>query len=95
MYGPYINEELVGSVIKGFRDKIMVATKFGITMSLEDKRQIVNSSLDVIKKSIEGSLKRLNIVCIDLYYQHRVDLNIPIENVENIMAEFNKQEKRK
>ena len=53
VYGPYINEELVGSAIKGFRDKIMVATKFGITMSIEDKRQIVNSSLDVIKKSIE------------------------------------------
>lgn len=95
VYGPYTNEELVGSAIKGFRDKIVVSTKFGITMSIENKRQIVNSSLDVIKKSIEGSLKRLNIECIDLYYQHRVDTNTPIEEVANLMAEFHKQGKIK
>lgn len=93
VYGPYINEELVGSAIKGFRDKIVVATKFGIQIT--EGRQIVNSSLDVIKKSIEGSLKRLNIECIDLYYQHRVDTNTPIEEVANLMAEFHKQGKIK
>ena len=93
VYGPYINEELVGSAIKGFRDKIMVATKFGIQIT--EGRQIVNSSLDVIKKSIEESLKRLNIECIDLYYQHRVDTNMPIEEVANLMAEFHKQGKIK
>ena len=93
VYGPYTNEELVGSAIKGFRDKIMVATKFGIQIT--EGRQIVNSSLDVIKKSIEGSLKRLNIECIDLYYQHRVDTNTPIEEVANLMAEFHKQGKIK
>ena len=64
-------------------------------MSIEDKRQIVNSSLEVIKKSIEGSLKRLNIECIDLYYQHRVDTNTPSEEVANLMAEFHKQGKIK
>ena len=89
VYGPYTNEELVGSAIKGFRDKIMVATKFGIQIT--EGRQIVNSSLDVIKKSIEGSLKRLNIECIDLYYQHRVDTNTPIEEVASLMAEVHKQ----
>ena len=93
VYGPYTNEELVGSAIKGFRDKIMVATKFGIQIT--EGRQIVNSSLDVIKKSIEGSLKRLNIECIDLYYQLRVDTNTPIEEVANLMAEFHKQGKIK
>ena len=93
VYGPYTNEELVGSAIKGFRDKIMVATKFGIQIT--EGRQIVNSSLDVIKNSIEGSLKRLNIECIDLYYQHRVDTNTPIEEVANLMAEFHKQGKIK
>lgn len=93
VYGPYINEELVGSAIKDFRDKIVVATKFGIQIT--EGRQIVNSSLDVIKKSIEGSLKRLNIECIDLYYQHRVDPNTPIEEVANLMAEFHKQGKIK
>ena len=93
VYGPYTNEELVGSAIKGFRDKIMVATKFGIQIT--EGRQIVNSSLDVMKKSIEGSLKRLNIECIDLYYQHRVDTNTPIEEVANLMAEFHKQGKIK
>ena len=93
VYGPYINEELVGSAIKDFRDKIVVATKFGIQIT--EVRQIVNSSLDVIKKSIEGSLRRLNIECIDLYYQHRVDTNTPIEEVANLMAEFHKQGKIK
>ena len=93
VYGPYINEELVGSAIKDFRDKIVVATKFGIQIT--EGRQIVNSSLDVIKKSIEGSLRRLNIECIDLYYQHRVDPNTPIEEVANLMAEFHKQGKIK
>ena len=93
VYGPYTNEELVGSAIKGFRDKIVMATKFGIQIT--EGRQIVNSSLDVIKKSIEGSLKRLNIECIDLYYQHRVDTNTPIEEVANLMAEFHKQGKIK
>lgn len=93
VYGPYINEELVGSAIKDFRDKIVVATKFGIQIT--EGRQIVNSSLDVIKNSIEGSLKRLNIECIDLYYQHRVDPNTPIEEVANLMAEFHKQGKIK
>ncbi|HJF83910.1 aldo/keto reductase [Helicobacter pullorum] len=93
VYGPYINEELVGSAIKDFRDKIVVATKFGIQIT--EGRQIVNSSLDVIKKSIEGSLKRLNIECIDLYYQHRVDTNIPIEEVANLVAKFHKEGKIK
>lgn len=93
VYGPYTNEELVGSAIKDFRDKIVVATKFGIQIT--EGRQIVNSSLDVIKNSIEGSLKRLNIECIDLYYQHRVDPNTPIEEVANLMAEFHKQGKIK
>ena len=93
VYGPHTNEELVGLAIQPFRDKIVVATKFGI--SIKEHRQIVDSSLSVIRKSIEGSLKRLNTECIDLYYQHRVDTNTPIEEVANLMAEFHKQGKIK
>ncbi|WP_394997722.1 aldo/keto reductase [uncultured Helicobacter sp.] len=91
VYGPHTNEELVGLAIQPFRDKIVVATKFGI--SIKEHRQIVDSSLSVIRKSIEGSLKRLNTECIDLYYQHRVDPNTPIEEVANLMLDLHKEGK--
>jgi aryl-alcohol dehydrogenase-like predicted oxidoreductase len=79
MYGPYTNEEIVGEAIAPFRDKVVIATKFGI--KIQDGKQVQDSSPAHICKSIEGSLKRLGIEAIDLYYQHRVDVNTPIEEV--------------
>jgi aryl-alcohol dehydrogenase-like predicted oxidoreductase len=85
MYGPYTNEEIVGEAIAPFRDKVVIATKFGI--KIQDGKQVQDSSPAHIRKSIEGSLKRLGIEAIDLYYQHRVDVNTPIEEVaETIKA---------
>jgi aryl-alcohol dehydrogenase-like predicted oxidoreductase len=81
MYGPYTNEELVGEALAPFRDKVVIATKFGI--KIQDGKQVQDSSPAHIRKSVEGSLKRLNIEVIDLYYQHRVDVNTPIEEVAN------------
>lgn len=92
-YGPYINEELVGKAIKPFRNEVFVATKFGI--SIEGNKQILDSSPKTIRKSIEGSLKRLNVDCIDLYYQHRVDTKISVEVVANLMSELYKEGKIK
>jgi aryl-alcohol dehydrogenase-like predicted oxidoreductase len=79
MYGPYTNEELVGEALAPFRNQVVIATKFGI--KIEDGKQVQDSSKAHIRKSVEGSLKRLNIEAIDLYYQHRVDVNTPIEEV--------------
>lgn len=85
MYGPYTNEEIVGEAIAPFRDKVVIATKFGI--KIQDGKQVQDSRPAHIRKSIEGSLKRLGIEAIDLYYQHRVDVNTPIEEVaETIKA---------
>ena len=72
MYGPYTNEELVGEALAPFRKQVVIATKFGI--KIQDGKQVQDSSPEHIRKSVEGSLKRLNIESIDLYYQHRVDL---------------------
>jgi len=79
IYGPYTNEELVGEALSPIRDKVVIATKFGI--KLEDGKQIQDSNPAHIRKSVEGSLKRLKTDYIDLYYQHRVDVNTPIEEV--------------
>ncbi|HEA8088743.1 TPA: aldo/keto reductase [Campylobacter coli] len=92
-YGPYINEELVGKAIKIFRNEAIIATKFGIT--IEGGKQILDSSPKTIRKSIEGSLKRLNIDCIDLYYQHRVDTKVSVEEVAGLMSELYKEGKIK
>jgi len=92
IYGPFQNEELVGEAIKGKRDKLVIATKFGFRF---DGNTItgVDSSPANIRASVEGSLKRLGIETIDLYYQHRVDPNTPIEETVGAMGELVKEGK--
>ena len=89
-YGPYINEEVVGEALKPFRNQTVIATKFGHNI-VNGKREGLNSRPEHIRKSIEGSLKRLQTETIDLYYQHRVDPEVPIEEVagtiQNLMKE--------
>jgi aryl-alcohol dehydrogenase-like predicted oxidoreductase len=93
MYGPYTNEELVGEALAPFRKQVVIATKFGI--KVQDGKQVQDSSPTNIRKSVEGSLKRLNIETIDLYYQHRVDVNTPIEEVAGTIKELIKEGKIK
>jgi len=83
MYGPFTNEELVGEALKPYRDSVVIATKFGI--KLQDGKQVQDSHPSRIRESVEGSLKRLNTDVIDLYYQHRVDTQVPIEDVAGTM----------
>lgn len=78
-YGPFLNEELLGEALAPFRDKVVIATKFGFLEG--DSKKGLDSRPEWIRKSIEGSLKRLNTDVIDLYYQHRVDTNVPMEEV--------------
>ena len=94
MYGPYKNEELLGNFLKGRRDKVILATKFGIIRSATDpKVRSVNGKPDYIRSSCEGSLKRLKTDVIDLYYQHRVDPATPIEETVGAMAQLVKEGK--
>lgn len=89
---PHDNEELVGMALKPYRDKIVLATKFGIRFDYEspqvNKPLVPDSRPEVIRKSVEESLKRLQTDHIDLYYQHRVDPKIPIEEVAGVMSEL-------
>ena len=93
MYGPYTNEELLGEALSSYRDQVVIATKFGI--KIQEGKQVQESSSEQIRKSIEGSLKRLNTDYIDLYYQHRVDTNTPIEDVAGTVQELIKEGKVK
>lgn len=86
-YGPYTNEELVGEALEPIRDKVVIATKFGIQID-QTGRQTLNSQPEQIRKSVEGSLKRLRTDRIDLYYQHRVDPNVPIEDVAGTISDL-------
>ena len=87
VYGPYKNEELVGRAIRGKRDKLVIATKFGIVRDAANPNaRGVNGRPEYVRKSCEASLKRLGIDVIDLYYQHRVDPNTPIEETVGAMA---------
>jgi aryl-alcohol dehydrogenase-like predicted oxidoreductase len=89
MYGPYRNEELVGRAIKGKRDKVVLATKFGIVRDPANPAvRGVNGKPDYIRRSCEGSLKRLGVETIDLYYQHRVDRSTPIEETVGALAQL-------
>ncbi len=89
MYGPYKNEELVGRAIQGKRQKVILATKFGILRSATDPTvRGVNGKPDYVRSSCEGSLRRLNVDVIDLYYQHRVDPATPIEETVGAMAKL-------
>jgi aryl-alcohol dehydrogenase-like predicted oxidoreductase len=93
-YGPHTNEELVGRGIKGKRDKVFIATKFGIVRDPKDPTaRGFSGAPDYVKRSCEGSLKRLGIETIDLYYQHRVDKTVPIEDTIGAMADLVKEGK--
>jgi len=89
MYGPHTNEQLVGKAIKGKRQQVFLATKFGILRDPTDPAaRGVSSRPEYIRRSVEGSLKRLGVDEIDLYYQHRVDPQVPIEDVVGTMADL-------
>jgi aryl-alcohol dehydrogenase-like predicted oxidoreductase len=93
-YGPHKNEELVGKAIKGRRDKFVVATKFGIVRDPNDPNvRGVSGKPEYVRSACDASLKRLGIETIDLYYQHRVDPNTPIEETVGAMADLVKQGK--
>jgi aryl-alcohol dehydrogenase-like predicted oxidoreductase len=94
IYGPYTNEEIVGEALAPFRGKVAIATKFGIKMSA-DYKQVQDSRPDGIRQSLEGSLKRLKVDAIDLYYQHRVDTNVPIEEVAGTVKDLIREGKVK
>ena len=94
VYGPLTNEELVGEALAPFRRQVVIATKFGIKID-PSGQQIVDSRPERIKQSAEGSLKRLKVDAIDLYYQHRVDPNVPIEDVAGAVKELIRQGKVK
>jgi aryl-alcohol dehydrogenase-like predicted oxidoreductase len=91
VYGPFTNEELVGEALAPFRGKVVIATKFGFDLNGSDNRPgaaAVNSQPEHIKKAVEGSLKRLKVETIDLLYQHRVDPNVPIEDVAGAVKDL-------
>lgn len=88
IYGPYTNEELVGRAIKGRRAQVVLATKFGIVSHAGGGPGVLDSSPSNIRAAIEGSLKRLGTDYIDLYYQHRVDPNTPIEDTVGALGEL-------
>ena len=94
VYGPHTNEEFVGRALKGHRDQVVIATKFGI---LRDPKKPefrgISGKPDYVWQSCEGSLRRLGVDCIDLYYQHRVDPDTPIEETVGAMAELVRQGK--
>lgn len=87
VYGPYNNEELVGEALAPFRKEVVIATKFGFNI-VDGKMAGINSRPDNIKKVAEASLKRLNTDVIDLFYQHRVDPNVPIEDVAGAVKDL-------
>jgi aryl-alcohol dehydrogenase-like predicted oxidoreductase len=86
VYGPYVNEELVGEALAPYKGKVVIATKFGIQMV--NGKQVLDSKPELIRQSVEGSLKRLKVDAIDVYYQHRVDPNVPIEEVAGVIKDL-------
>ena len=94
VYGPFLNEELLGEALALYRGKVVIATKFGFDLSPDlDPRGMkgapgVNSRPEQIKRAVEGSLKRLRMESIDLRYQHRVDPNVPLEDVASTVKEL-------
>jgi aryl-alcohol dehydrogenase-like predicted oxidoreductase len=93
MYGPFKNEVLVGKAIKGMRDSVVLATKFGIVRTKDPADRSINGRPEYVRQSCDGSLKRLGTDHIDLYYQHRVDSNVPIEETIGAMADLVKEGK--
>jgi aryl-alcohol dehydrogenase-like predicted oxidoreductase len=98
VYGPFLNEELLGEALAPYRGKVVIATKFGFDLSGSDNRPGaagLNSRPEHIKQAVEGSLKRLKVETIDLLYQHRVDPNVPIEDVAGAVKDLIKAGKAK
>jgi aryl-alcohol dehydrogenase-like predicted oxidoreductase len=98
VYGPFLNEDLVGEALAPFRKQVVIATKFGFDLSGSDHRPgaaALNSRPEHVKEAVEGSLKRLKTDVIDLLYQHRVDPNVPIEDVAGTVKELIQQGKVK
>ena len=93
MYGPLTNEELVGEALKPYRNRVVIATKFGI--KLQNGKQVQDSHPSRIRQSVEGSLNRLKTDVIDLYYQHRVDPQVPIEDVAGTIKDLIREGKIK
>jgi len=87
-YGPFTNERLVGQAIRGRRDAVVLATKFGNVRAEDGSWLGINGSPEYVRKACDASLKRLGVETIDLYYQHRVDANVPIEDTVGAMAEL-------
>src|ERR687895_2793760 len=88
MYGPFTNERLVGTAIRGRRDQVVLATKFGNERGEDGSFLGVNGRPDYVRRSCDGSLQRLGVDHIDLYYQHRVDRTVPIEETIGAMADL-------
>lgn len=88
VYGPFLNEEIVGEALKPFRDHVVIATKFGFTFGDDNKQQILNSRPEHIRQAVDGSLRRLKTDVIDLLYQHRVDPDVPIEDVAGTVKDL-------
>jgi len=93
MYGPFTNEQLVGRAIRGLRDRVVIATKFGNERRADGSWAGVNGTPAYVRSACDASLKRLGVDTIDLYYQHRVDTKVPIEETVGAMAELVKQGK--
>jgi aryl-alcohol dehydrogenase-like predicted oxidoreductase len=88
VYGPHKNEELVGRAVRDRREQVVIATKFGIVRGPDPTKRSVSGKPEYVRSSCEGSLKRLGLETIDLYYQHRVDPDVPIEDTVGAMAEL-------
>lgn len=88
VYGPFTNEELVGEALAPFRDQVVIATKFGFEFDANGKSTGLNSRPEYIQKATEGSLRRIGVEAIDLYYQHRVDPQVPIEEVAGAVRDL-------
>ena len=87
-YGPHTNEQLVGKALRGRRDKVVLATKFGIVGSPDPTKRTISGRPEYVKSACDASLARLGVETIDLYYQHRVDPNTPIEDTVGAMADL-------
>lgn len=88
VYGPYLNEDVVGEALAPVRDRVVIATKFGFTFGDDGKQQILNSRPAHIRQAVDGSLRRLRTDVIDLLYQHRVDPDVPIEDVAGTVKDL-------
>src|SRR5215204_6417697 len=95
VYGPFTNEELVGEALAPFRGQVVIATKFGFKLGPKGEQMGLDSRPEHIKEVAEGSLKRLKVDAIDLFYQHRVDPDVPIEEVAGAVKELSREGKVK